>query len=205
MVTTAAASPAIACPDCKRGRVVVQVVAGLPADDVAGSCATCQRVYGIVPLPALGAARAKPRVERVVSEEAACFFHDANQAASVCDDCGRFLCALCGIDFASGNLCPNCISVRKQADAALVKERMTYDSLALTLTLVPLLVWPFTFVTAPTALGLVIFGWRKPGSLLRRNRWRFVLAGVLATLQIAGWVVFILSMFKAADMVQSLQ
>ena len=45
-------------------------------------------------------------------------------------------------------------------------------------------------LTAPAALGLSIYGWKKPGSITsRRKKVRFVVAGILATLQIGGWIL----------------
>jgi hypothetical protein len=62
---------------------------------------------------------------------------------------------------------------------------------ALTLVGGPMLIWPITAVTAPVALGYVIWGWRRPRSLVAPNRVRLVIAGVLAVLQIVGWLLFL--------------
>jgi len=51
----------------------------------------------------------------------------------------------------------------------------------------PLLFWPMTIVTAPLTF-LMIWRFRNaPLSILSRSRARFVLAGVFAALEIAGW------------------
>ena len=100
------------------------------------------------------------------------------------------LCAVCTISFTGRKICPACIAAAKTSDAApAVQQRVLYDAIALSLAVLPLLLWPFTLVTAPVALGYVIVGWKKPGSLVRGNsRTRLVIAGVFALLEIAGWV-----------------
>ena len=39
------------------------------------------------------------------------------------------------------------------------------------------------------AIGLAIYGWNKPGSLVRGSRVRLVLAIVLAGAQVVGWTI----------------
>src|SRR5271167_2935315 len=46
--------------------------------------------------------------EKIVSsEEAACFYHPHKRAFVPCDNCGRFLCALCDVELHGQHLCPN--------------------------------------------------------------------------------------------------
>jgi hypothetical protein len=63
-----------------------------------------------------------------------------------------------------------------------------YDSIALTVAAAPLLVWPFTAISAPVALYLAIRYWNRPLSLVRHVRWRSVLAVLIALAEITGWV-----------------
>lgn len=152
--------------------------------------------FEFIPFPALRAKRTVVRAQAVgAGEEAACFFHAENQAATICDGCGRFLCAVCSIDLTGRPLCPSCIAAQKDKTAHTVNDRMLYDGLAMTLALVPLIMWPLTVVTAPVALGVVIYGWRKPGSLVRGKRWRLVAAGVIAFVEIAAWCGFVIMLF----------
>jgi hypothetical protein len=58
----------------------------------------------------------------------------------------------------------------------------------LLLSLVPLWVWPFTLLTAPAAIYVVIRHWNSPGSLITRGKARFVIAFLLALAQVAGWI-----------------
>src|SRR5271155_1655973 len=53
--------------------------------------------------------------EKIVSsEDAACFYHPQKKAAIPCDNCGRFLCALCDVELNGQHLCPNCIQSGKK-------------------------------------------------------------------------------------------
>ena len=67
---------------------------------------------------------------------------------------------------------------------------MRYDTLALGLALVPVLVFYLTLITAPMALFVAIRYWKSPRSLVRRSNVRFILAITIALLQIGGWVTF---------------
>jgi uncharacterized paraquat-inducible protein A len=128
----------------------------------------------------------------VVEGEAGCFFHPDKKAVVHCAECGRFLCALCDLELNGRHLCPGCLESgqRKGRLIELEKRRTLYDSAALALACLPVLIWPVTLLTAPLTVILVIFGWRKPGSLVPRSRVRFVLALLVAAAQIVGWGVF---------------
>ena len=177
---------ALPCPRCKR-----VLDAASWRDATGGACWSCRTDFDFFSFPALTAKRARVAPQAAaVAEDSACFFHAENRAEAVCEDCGRMLCAVCTISFTGRKICPACIAAAKTSDAApAVQQRVLYDAIALSLAVLPLLLWPFTLVTAPVALGYVIVGWKKPGSLVRGNsRTRLVIAGVFALLEIAGWV-----------------
>ena len=158
----------------------------------AGSCRACLTDFTCVRFPALVA---KP--ERVVPQAvkveagATCFFHDDNEAAATCTQCGRFLCAVCAIDMDGEVKCSNCIASKRKVSAEAVDSRILWDRVALGLAFFPIIIWPFTLVTAPTALGLAIFGWKKPQSLVSGGRARMIFAMVLAGIQIVTWVTLL--------------
>jgi hypothetical protein len=65
-----------------------------------------------------------------------------------------------------------------------------YDTIALALAVLPVVTlafWFLTIITAPMALFVAIRYWNAPRSLVRRTKIRYVLAMILATLQMAGW------------------
>jgi len=157
-------------------------------------CAVCGRRVEVRAFPALEReARGEPPQAIVGADEAGCYYHPQNRAAVPCDGCGRFLCALCDLPLDGRHLCPPCVTagVRENKLAAADTQRTYYDAVALAFATWPMLLFYFTLFTAPVTLYYVIRYWRQPQGILPRSRWRFVVAGVLAALQLAGWVVLI--------------
>jgi hypothetical protein len=178
-------TPALPCPRCRRPLGPESWI-----DARNGVCAKCRSEFEFVPFRALNFASVRAAAQAaVVASDSVCFFHAENRAESICDSCGRLLCPVCTVPFAGQRLCPVCIAASKRSDAPHgVRERVLYDGLALALAFFPLLVWPVTLLTAPAALGLVIYGWKKPGSLVRGpGRVRMIVAGIFAVLQIGAW------------------
>ena len=99
---------------------------------------------------------------------------------------------------AGRHLCSPCLeSARRQGGVSeLETRRFLFDSAALTLAVVPILIWPFTLVSAPMALFLAIRSFRAPGSLIPRSRLRSWLAILLATAQIVGWVAILVALLR---------
>jgi len=132
----------------------------------------------------------------VIDSEASCYHHPSKQAEVVCDVCGRFLCALCATEFRGQQLCLGCLTGLQNASSQsrLDNRRVLYDDIALALAALPILIWPFTLVTAPIALFLVLRYWRRgPTSIIPRTRIRYVIALLLAGLELTGWSCLILT------------
>lgn len=175
------------CPKCKAP------LAGLDAAADAGDglCNACATPIEFTLFPARRRGRQVTRVLRSVEGDSTCYFHPANHAAAICDGCGRYVCAVCEVPSEDARrLCPPCVSASRKKTVQKADEIVVYDQMALTTALLPMLIWPVTLLTAPFTLGLVVFGWRKPRSLIRPGRWRFVAAGVVALLQLGGWMAF---------------
>src|SRR6516164_8202709 len=143
----------IACPKCKSvlgaeyfNRTELQ------------PCPACSRLLRVDVFPALFREEKTVAAERVMAEgEASCFYHPEKKAAVVCDACGRFLCALCDVDFNGQHLCPACLEAggQKGKIAKLQNARTRHDRIALALAVLPVAIFPliyFTIVTAPAAL-----------------------------------------------------
>ena len=122
----------------------------------------------------------------LVADQASCFYHPNKKAAIPCDNCGRFLCALCDVDFGGSHLCPACIEGRGDGESPgeMDTSRVLYDKLALFLAIIP------TFFTQLLAIFLAIRHWSSPISIPRRGplRWRWILAVVIALLEI--WLLY---------------
>lgn len=154
-------------------------------------CPACHTPIRVDVFPAwlrpIEAGDAGQRLEE--DSQAACFYHPEKQAIVPCNTCGRFLCSLCDVDVNGQHHCPSCVdSGRKKGKLSTMEnKRMLYDRLALMYAIWPILVYPFTLITAPYALFICIKHYRAPGSFIRPSKWRFWFAGVLATVQILGW------------------
>jgi hypothetical protein len=97
------------------------------------------------------------------------------------------------------HFCPSCLEagVTKGKIGRLENRRTRHDSIALTLAIAPMLFFYITLVTAPATLYVVIRHWKTPLSIVRRSRVRFVIAAVVALLQIAGWIAVIFLLIVA--------
>ncbi len=154
-------------------------------------CPGCASRLEVIVFPAFyRAAPETPVGESVVTnDEASCFVHSQKRAVAPCDSCGRFICALCDVVIRDEHLCPECLEkgVRKKKHQSLEKRRFLYDTLAVQVAVLPLIIWPFTIFTAPAALYVCVRYWKEPLGLLRRSHWRFVVAGLIALVQLAFW------------------
>lgn len=135
----------------------------------------------------------------LVDAEASCFYHPGKKATLVCEGCGRFLCALCDVMLVDRHLCPACIEAGKRKDRIrnLRNERVLYDDIALSVAVIPMLMFFVTFITAPIALFMTIRYWNRPTSILPRTKVRFVLAAIFALIQLGGWGVFVVSVARS--------
>lgn len=132
-------------------------------------------------------------------KESGCFYHPAKKAEVACSACGRFLCALCDVEFNNRHLCPMCLEKgkTKRKIKNLENHRIRYGKIALFVALIPmLLIWP-TLVSAPIVVFMVIRYWNAPRSIIPRTRIRFVLAFGIACLQIGAWVLFFSSLISS--------
>ncbi len=180
----------ISCPKCKA--VLGAECFNPPTWQHCPSCAVELRVEVF---PALFREETITPAERVLdASEAGCFYHPDKKAAVVCDACGRFLCALCDMDFDGRHICPACLERggEKGKIDKLQRGRARHDQIALALALLPLLIFYFTLFTAPAALFYAIWHWRSPGSIVPNHR-RLILsmAILVASLEIAGWLALL--------------
>jgi len=157
----------------------------------AATCIQCGSPNTVRAFPALlRPAPAADAAEAAIEGEAACFDHPTKRAVAACQQCGRFVCQLCAVDFGAEVLCPSCVSTgRGKAKAANPEtSRTLYDSIALLTPLVSLLFFPLTLITAPGAVVFSFMRWDRPLSLVRRNRWRFVAAILVGGIETALWI-----------------
>ena len=180
----------ITCPQCHR-----PLPSSLFNAPNSGQCPACSTAINVTVFPALHKPlRSGSTGEHVVmDDEASCFYHPQKKAVVPCDICGRFLCALCDVELHNEHLCPNCLESgqKKGKLKHLDKERILYDNIALRVAIYPLILfffWFVTIITAPAAIVLSIWYWKRPSSVLPRTKIRFILAILIAFAQIGAWV-----------------
>jgi hypothetical protein len=160
----------------------------------AAVCTSCGSRNTVRVFPALFAAPSAPALpESALDGEAVCFDHPSKKAVAACHLCGRFVCALCSVEFEGQVWCPTCVAAGKGTGKTVYLEpsRVLYDSIALTIPLASLILWPFTVVTGPGAIVFSAMRWRRPLSIVRRSRWRFVLAILIGLAETVGWCLLI--------------
>jgi hypothetical protein len=126
--------------------------------------------------------------------DATCFYHASKRAAAPCSQCGRFLCALCSVEFSGAVWCPECFEAgrTRKRIVNLENQRTLHDSIALALATWPVLLFYTSLVTAPAALFFSIIYWKRPSSIVRRHpKFRLVLAMIFSLVQIGLWITLI--------------
>jgi len=179
----------VSCPGCQKTLDVSFYNHSEPL-----ACPRCKSYVEVRVFPALYRTLKAVSTERVLETgEANCFNHPQNKAVIVCEECGRFLCALCEVAIGGKCLCPDCIE-RGRNDGAkqeLITRRTMHDSIALSLSLLPLLFWPVSILTAPAALFYAVRQWKSPTSILPRTKIRYISAMIFSSLQVGGWVLLL--------------
>jgi hypothetical protein len=154
-------------------------------------CPACGNLVRVEVFPAFfRPAQAGREGEALIAEgESSCFFHPQKKAVLPCEGCGRFLCALCDCELNGRHFCPSCLEVgaAKGKIWGLENSRLMYDSVALALSIYPLLMPFLTVITAPMAIFVSVRYWNAPGSIVRRSKSRHIAAVVIAIFQLAGW------------------
>lgn len=188
--------PTISCPQCR-----ILLVEGVFNRPDPMPCPSCRTPLVIEVFPALFRPIAPGQsAEAVMVEgESSCFFHPQKKAVVPCGSCGRFLCALCDCALNGEHYCPTCLETGKSKGKikALKNQHTRYDRIALTMAILPMLLFYFTLITAPIVLFMTFRYWKAPVSQVSNSRVRFIIASTLAALQLIGWTVFFVMLGKS--------
>ena len=175
----------IACARCN---------APLPLDSLANTdevtCAWCTARNTVRVFAALRGGSAPALPETAAEGEAVCFDHPSKRAVAACHQCGRFVCSLCSVESSGLVWCPACVASGKGQGKAVYLDpsRMLFDSIAMSLPLVSLVVWPVTILTGPATIVFTAMTWKRPLSVVRKSHWRFVVGLLLGCGETIGWI-----------------
>lgn len=185
--------PLIHCPKCRTA-----LLDGVFNQDRFSPCPACASPVQVEVFPAMFREQTKGSAgELIITDaEASCFYHPKKKAVQPCEVCGRFLCSLCDCEHQGRHLCPSCLETgrTKGKIKSLENSRTRYDNIALALALYPFLIFYFTVITAPMTLFVVLRYWKSPRGLTQPSRARFVVAMLVALLQLGGWTLLIISL-----------
>ncbi len=163
------------------------------------ACPTCGSLIRAEVFPALFKKISAAAAEDILADgQAGCFFHPQKKAVVPCESCGRFLCSLCDVEFGGKHVCPSCLEAGKSKRKIrnLETERVLYDSIALSIAILPMLMFFITIVTAPVCIYYSLRHWKSPMSILPRTKVRFVFAVLISVLQLGGWSLFFSNFLK---------
>lgn len=163
------------------------------------ACPGCSSLIRADVFPALFKKAPAVAVENILADgQAGCFFHPQKKAVVPCGSCGRFLCSLCDVEFGGRHVCPSCLEAGKSKRRIrnLETERVLHDSIALSIAILPILMWFVTIVTAPISIFYSLRHWKSPMSILPRTKVRFVFAVLISVLQLGGWFFFLSTFLK---------
>ncbi|MGC2422039.1 MAG: hypothetical protein WA405_10360 [Candidatus Acidiferrales bacterium] len=166
----------VACPECV-GNVP-------PRETQTGwqSCPYCEKRLQIRAWPVV---RSGANATAAMPDQATCFFHPDKAFQACCQRCGRFVCALCDLQLGAEHVCPTCFE-RGRTDTAVDGAKaewrhrdVLYDSIALSLGWLWILVWPLIVAALPGAIFLHVKYRKAPHLyLIPRSGWRFWMAYV---------------------------
>jgi hypothetical protein len=161
------------------------------------SCGYCSCEVTATKFPANLRVSSDTPAEPVRNEDSPCFFHAENRAAAVCDSCGRFLCTVCKVQTGSEVWCPDCIAKNRNETSApqFFDQTVLFDNTAFLLAFLSLLTGFYLvggLLVALVSTGLIIYGWARQRTIVKRSRLRFVFAGLLAAVQGIGWIALTL-------------
>lgn len=131
------------------------------------------------------------RAEPITSgDQASCYYHPENRAEVPCDGCGRYLCAVCDLKLDDRHLCPSCLEHDRGTGLShrLLRDRVLWDSIVLSLAVLPIFIIYCTVIGAPLAVAIGIRHFKTPTSLLPRSRIRLYLGLAIASIQIVAWL-----------------
>ncbi len=187
----------------------------VPGGEPRRYCPSCggEFIWTVFPAMEAGSARGTAAEPVVVEGQACCFYHERKKAVAACDFCGRFLCALCDLDWGGRRVCPSCLENRRESPAGenlaspLTDKVVRHDSIALAAVAAGLVAsipfWIIGFLLWPAILIVLLFLMRssrkKARSLVASRgsvRLKWSVALTVAVLASAGSILLAISIFS---------
>jgi hypothetical protein len=177
----------IRCGTCGHGLALPQ-----ETGDTSLACEQCRAITRCLVFPALFRPRRHTEAQQIVDEgQSSCMNHPDKTATTVCDSCGKFLCALCDVEWGEEHLCSTCIEHRRSSgDHTLKSEYIHYDRIVFAMTIVSLFVYFLGLLLAPIALYIGWRYWNETWRPVPYRKWGMVVSIVLSFAIMATWGAF---------------
>jgi hypothetical protein len=165
-------------------------------------CSRCGQPVSVTVFPTLlrGPEEGQTGEHRLEGDQAACFFHADRAAVRACDHCGRFVCALCDLDFGRRHACPACLESaedNKDIPLDIERKRICYEEIAFMLAAVPLIlgfcVWWIWIVTGPAAIFTALWFWRRSSKFGSSGTLKRLLAILIGAGEVVVWLLVFLN------------
>ncbi len=187
------------CPGCRQSNSV-RIVPGQRET----ACWRCHRAVTSALFPAL---LPKPPPmppgpgDMPAEGDMVCFYNPQRKATTSCDQCGVYISDAWKAKWGAKTLCLRCLDKlhAEKRGTQFENSRVMWDNIVLMLALVPMtgILWVFGFFTAPIAMFLGIWAWKKPTSLVPRGKARMAIGLTLASLQVVGIIFFIYTLVSS--------
>ena len=153
------------------------------------SCGHCSAITRFWLFPALFRPRKSAEAQLIVDEgHSSCMNHPDKKATTVCDGCGKYLCALCDIDWAGEHLCSTCIEHRRDgANNELKTEYIHYDRIVFAMAVVSMFLYFFGVIVAPIALYIGWRYWKETWRPVPYRKWGMIFSIILSFIVMAIW------------------
>ena len=161
-------------------------------------CSRCGQPVSVMVFPALlsGPATGQTGKQRLDQEEASCFFHPDRQAERACDYCGRFVCALCDLDFGQKHICPSCLDAageNREIAVDIEHRRVCYEEVAFLLAALPLilgfLMWWLWIISGPAAIFVALWSWKRSSKFGSTGTLKRLAAIMLGGAEVFAWIL----------------
>lgn len=152
------------CPACRSEFSLTSAQPGLQHV----LCPGCREPLEVEAYPALHRApQNRTAGEPAISGDAVCYVHVERRAERACDQCGRFMCALCDIHVGAQHLCAACFEQGHRGGGLVQvqRQRTIYPAVAVRLVACGFFLGPLAPVLCLPAIGLATWGVIKPTSI----------------------------------------
>ena len=190
--------PGVQCPQCHGRTEIAPAAATAAAQPLV--CGHCQTTAMVEVFPALVRGRQPVRLGVATGgDEAACFFHAEKRAEAACDQCGRYVCALCDVEVGDRHFCPYCFGGdgRGPAHSGLTeRQRALPGRSAFWTAALGWVLGPLALITGPIAIYLAVRGLRAPRTVTGGRATGLAIAAlILGFAETIIWLVLVIVIF----------